>query len=210
MSGNKRLKGVVVSRPFYYGSIAYSLNGKKVADPDHTHRWTVMVKGINNEDLSYLIKKVVFKLHETYPNPLRTVEQPPFEVSETGWGEFEIMIKIYFHQHTGEKQVILYHHLRLHPYEDDLNGQPWPKDKPVMSLLYDEFVFNEPTEQLYQLFSEHNALTPNLPLKKTSKDITIPEFSVQLEEEEMKRLDKAQREIDSQIATLKQKLAALE
>ncbi|CAO3683462.1 unnamed protein product [Rhizopus microsporus] len=85
MSGNKRLKGVVVSRPFYYG---------------------IMVKGINNEDLSYLIKKVVFKLHETYPNPLRTVEQPPFEVSETGW-------------HTGEKQVILYHHLRLHPYEDD-------------------------------------------------------------------------------------------
>lgn len=71
-SGNKRIKGISVSRPFYYGSIAYPLNGKKASDADHTHKWTVMVKGLDNEDLSYYIKKVVFKLHETYPNPLRS------------------------------------------------------------------------------------------------------------------------------------------
>lgn len=71
-TGNKRIKGLSVSRPFYYGSIAYPLNGKKASDADHTHKWTVMVKGLDNEDLSYYIKKVVFKLHETYPNPLRS------------------------------------------------------------------------------------------------------------------------------------------
>ncbi|KAI7903981.1 exocyst complex component Sec5-domain-containing protein [Cokeromyces recurvatus] len=201
---------ISVSRPFYYGSIATPLNGKKVAESDHTHKWTVMVKGLNNEDLSYYIKKVVFKLHETYPNPLRTVEHPPYEISETGWGEFEIMIKIYFQPAASEKPVVLYHHLRLHPYEDDLNGQPWPKDKPVMSLLYDEFVFNEPTESLYQLFSEHNALSLNLPNKKSIKDPLMPLFSVQLEQEEIERLDKAQQEINSQIATLKQKLASFD
>ena len=71
----KRMKGVSISRPIYYGSIAYSLNGKKASEAEHTHRWTVMVKGLNNEDLSYYIKKVVFKLHETYPNPLRSKEK---------------------------------------------------------------------------------------------------------------------------------------
>lgn len=69
---SKRVKGISIARPFYYGSIAYPLNGKKASDADHTHKWTVMVKGLNNEDLSYYIKKVVFKLHETYPNPLRS------------------------------------------------------------------------------------------------------------------------------------------
>ena len=71
-SGNKRIKGLSIARPFYYGSVAIPLNGKKASDADHTHKWTVMVKGLNNEDLSYYIKKVVFKLHETYPNPLRS------------------------------------------------------------------------------------------------------------------------------------------
>lgn len=61
-------------------------------------------------------------------------------MSETGWGEFEIAIKIYFHAASGEKPVTLYHHLRLHPYEDDGTGQPWPKEKPVTSFNYDEIV----------------------------------------------------------------------
>jgi transcription initiation factor IIF auxiliary subunit len=120
------------------------------------------------------------------------------------------MIKIYFHQSAVEKPVVLYHHLRLHPFEDDLNGQPWPKDKPVLSLLYDELVFNEPTESLYQIFQEHNALSLNLPNKKSIKDPTWPLFSTQLEQEEIDRLDKAQQEISSQISNLKQKLAAYE
>jgi transcription initiation factor IIF auxiliary subunit len=68
------------------------------------------------------------------------VENPPFEVTETGWGEFEIAIKVFFHPLSGEKSASLYHHLRLHPYEDDGTGQPWPKTKPVTSYQYDEIV----------------------------------------------------------------------
>lgn len=135
------------------------------------------------------------------------VEQPPFEVSETGWGEFEIMIKIHFHAAANEKPVVLYHHLRLHPYEDDVNGQPWPKEKPVLSLLYDELVFNEPTDALYQIFSEHNALQINLPNKKSIKDSTAPLFSTQLEQAENERLDNAQQTVNQQIAQLKQRMA---
>jgi len=63
----------------------------------HTHQWTVYVKPYNNEDMSTYVKKVHFKLHESYNNPNRIVTKPPYELTETGWGEFEIVIKIYFH-----------------------------------------------------------------------------------------------------------------
>jgi len=57
----------------------------------------VYVKPYNNEDMSTYVKKVHFKLHESYNNPNRIVTKPPYELTETGWGEFEIVIKIYFH-----------------------------------------------------------------------------------------------------------------
>lgn len=47
--------------------------------------------------MSTYVKKVHFKLHESYNNPNRIVTKPPYELTETGWGEFEIVIKIYFH-----------------------------------------------------------------------------------------------------------------
>jgi len=31
---------------------------------------------------------------------ISVVMQPPYEVTETGWGEFEVIIKIYFHDPT--------------------------------------------------------------------------------------------------------------
>lgn len=51
------------------------------------------------------VKKIHFKLHESYENPNRIVTKPPYEVSETGWGEFEVVIKIYFHDPTIYKLV---------------------------------------------------------------------------------------------------------
>ena len=69
--------------------------GKKRED-GHTHEWTVYLKPYNNEDYSVFIKKVHFKLHDSYANPNRVVTKPPYEVTETGWGEFEISIRIYF------------------------------------------------------------------------------------------------------------------
>ena len=46
--------------------------------------------------MSAYVKKVNFKLHDSYSNANRTVTKPPYEVTETGWGEFEIVIKVYF------------------------------------------------------------------------------------------------------------------
>lgn len=110
---------------------------------EHTHRWTVALRSAasppppaanpNNEsqsqqparfggadDYSYFIKKVQFKLHETIPNSLRTLDKPPWEVTETGWGEFDLSIKVFFSNETYEKPIVFYHHLKLHPWAPSL------------------------------------------------------------------------------------------
>jgi YEATS domain-containing protein 4 len=83
------------------------------------------------DDISYFVKKVSFKLHDSYPSPLRIVDKPPFEVNETGWGEFIINIKIHFHSESGEKAIQLQHGLKLHDWIPDPNSsipQVWLDD----------------------------------------------------------------------------------
>ena len=105
------------------------------------NRWSCYVRGLNNEDLSYFVKKVVFQLHPSFPDPVKVIEKYPFEIHQTGWGEFSIDIKIFFND-PAEKPVDMTHFLKLHP---DPGIQPSTK-KPVISEKYDEIVFSEPTE----------------------------------------------------------------
>lgn len=78
-----RLKGVTIVKPIVYGNVAKWF-GKKREDDGHTHNWTIYVKPYKNEDMSAYIKKVHFKLHDSYANQNRIITKPPFEVSETG------------------------------------------------------------------------------------------------------------------------------
>lgn len=163
------------------------------APKDHTHLWTVFVKDPTGNDLSTYIKKVVFKLHDTYPNSSRTIEQPPFEVTETGWGEFEIIIKIFFHSEGGEKNITLVHHLKLHPYDGLIS-----MDGKVESMRYDEIVFNEPTEKMFALLTKQpgTLLEDKLKLRERQEldRITkaIDDVSVKVKEtaDEFKKLEK--------------------
>lgn len=79
-----------------------------------THEWTCLLRSVDGEDLSVFVKKVVFVLHPSFAQPQRVVEIPPFEVSEIGWGEFEITARIYFHD-PDEKVVEIKHYLQLYP-----------------------------------------------------------------------------------------------
>ncbi|KAG4992356.1 hypothetical protein JHK87_025813 [Glycine soja] len=90
----KKLKDVEISIPIVYGNIAIWL-GKKASEYQ-SHKWTVNVRGATNEDLGTIIKHAVFQLHSSFNNPTRQVESPPFELSESGWGEFEVAITLYF------------------------------------------------------------------------------------------------------------------
>lgn len=72
-----------------------------------SHKWSVYVRGATNEDLGVVIKRAVFQLHSSFNNPTRVVEAPPFEVSEAGWGEFELAITLYFHSDVSDKPLTL-------------------------------------------------------------------------------------------------------
>lgn len=93
-----------------------------------------------------------FKLHETYPDALRTIEAPPFEVTETGWGEFDVQIKLHFVPEANEKAAALWHGLKLHPYGPDAEGQKERKEN-IVSQHYEEILFNEPSEALYEILT---------------------------------------------------------
>jgi YEATS domain-containing protein 4 len=92
MCGNSRLSDTTACLPIVYGSVAVYL-GKK-ADEFSTHKWSLYLRGPNDEDISYCIAKVIFQLHPSFAQPIRELVSPPFEVTERGWGEYESFGKI--------------------------------------------------------------------------------------------------------------------
>ncbi|XP_059623517.1 transcription initiation factor TFIID subunit 14b-like isoform X2 [Cornus florida] len=156
---NTRLKGVEISVPIVFGTISFWLGRK--ATQSQSHKWTVYVRGATNEDLGVVVKRVVFQLHPSFHNPLRVVESPPFELSECGWGEFEIAISLFFHNDACDKKLDLYHHLKLYP-EGGLG--PQSIKKPVVVESYDEIVFSDPSEGFLARVRNHPAVAvPRLP-----------------------------------------------
>ncbi|GBP68735.1 YEATS domain-containing protein 4 [Eumeta japonica] len=151
-----RVKGVTIVKAIVYGNVARYF-GKKREEDGHTHQWTVYVKPYKNEDISAYVKKVHFKLHESYANPNRIVTKPPYELTETGWGEFEIVIKIYFHD-PNERPVTLYHILKL--FQSPVGeGVPPTAGRALVSESYEEIVFQEPTQLMQHLLTGIKPLT---------------------------------------------------
>lgn len=205
MSSVKRIKFVSISVPILYGNNAYRLKPemrKENTPPDHTHEWTVFFKPvIKNIDLTPLIKKVTFKLHETYENSVRSVEKPPYQVTETGWGEFEIIIKVHFHAGLelgiNEKNFQIFHALKLHPF----NAQRVVKESgEVHSVLYDELVFQEPTEAVFEILTQKPLNL--LAYKLTDPDMRDQEYIRTDEIDELARLEvyinKVKEEVENQ------------
>ena len=67
------------------------------------------------------------------------IEEPPFEVTETGWGEFEIQIKIFFQPEASEKPLTLFHFLHLHPYGPNKEEEK-EQGATIEAYQYDEIV----------------------------------------------------------------------
>lgn len=195
-----RVHGCSITRPVIIGNTTQNLGDKKVGE--HTHKWTISVKGVDGEDIGVWIKKVIFKLHDTYENPSRTVTKPPFEVHETGWGEFDIMIRIYFAPESYEKSVMCYHHLKLHPYGADIAANQSAME-PISSWQYEEIVFQEPTEAMYDLLTRHPIGSGRgIPNHATRSN----PYSLQAEQDECERLDEALRKVENTSRELVTKL----
>lgn len=61
----------------------------KVPENVHSHRWTVYLRALEHEDLSYFIEHVTFHLHATIPEPVRgqTNDREEQQQKSQHWGE---------------------------------------------------------------------------------------------------------------------------
>ncbi|KAF8603496.1 yeats-domain-containing protein [Ceratobasidium sp. AG-I] len=242
----ERVRGVSVHRPIIYGntSVLLTPTERGGAPPDHTHRWTIAIRSAASpegktdqtggaDDLTHFIKRVNFKLHETYPQPNRSIETPPFEVTETGWGEFDVPIRITFVPESGEKAITLLHRLKLHPWlpaavpadpvaAAALAAAP-PSRDPIHAWQYEEIVFTDPPATFMKILLEN----PPTPLPKTKRRPAIPphpahqasmaaiargapEFSLSLEKEEAERLENARKSLVEQTDRMRKELIETE
>ncbi|XP_024990989.1 transcription initiation factor TFIID subunit 14b-like isoform X2 [Cynara cardunculus var. scolymus] len=217
----KKLKDVEISVPIVYGNVAFWL-GKKASEYQ-SHRWTVYVRGATNEDLSVVVKRAVFQLHSSFNNPMRVVESPPFELSESGWGEFEIAITLHFHSDVCDKPLHLYHHLKLYP--EDESGSMSVK-KPVVVESYDEIVLAEPSEGLFARVQNHPAVVvPRLPAgfslppaddadkrkRIDPKDNPLTQWFTNFSEaDELLKLAAARQQVQAQIARVRRQLSLID
>uniref|UniRef100_A0A914D887 Protein AF-9 homolog n=1 Tax=Acrobeloides nanus TaxID=290746 RepID=A0A914D887_9BILA len=189
----ERIRNQKIVKRIIYGNTAIRFDRKREAD-GHTHEWTLYLRSYDQEDLSKFIRKVQFKLHDSYPNPLRWAEQPPFEISETGWGEFEVQIKIYFVD-VNEKPLTAYYYLRLfQPVFQLANGKEM-----VVAEYYDEIIFQEPTLIMYQV------LTDQKDFKKHDPRRFYTDFE-QIRLRTIENLNNARDEIGTEITDLRASL----
>ncbi|EMC93820.1 hypothetical protein BAUCODRAFT_211740 [Baudoinia panamericana UAMH 10762] len=164
---SKRIRGVQLRRHFIIGNEAHVLPHPNYPSPTpdgHTKGWKVYVRPLpNGPDITTWLKKVQFKLHHTYTDASRTIEAPgPFEVSETGYGEFGVEIRLYFAQESGEKAVYREHYLVLAPYGSEEQKARQERENLVVAERLETIEFNEPTQVLAQLGQSAAALEQNI------------------------------------------------
>lgn len=168
----ERKKGVTLSYPIILGSVAFYM-GKK-SPGEHSHSWNIYLRSADGKDLSYLLEKVVFTLHPSCSQPVVIIEEPPFQVTQTGWGEFDAAITFHF-KNGIENPVTNHHFLKLFPEGVTVAGPNTSTTIPVVSEVFDEFLFVNPTVSLFNHLSNEKLLTrvPEIgfiDLKKWFKD----------------------------------------
>jgi YEATS domain-containing protein 4 len=146
-----------------------------------------------------------------FSTDVEAVPGQAFTVTETGWGEFEIMIKFHYATESMEKPQTMYHSLRLHPYE----GHPGPE---VQAWCYEEQIFNEPYEQFYEILTNGpppvkggkgkkrmgilNGEVGERTAKVPARTSPGQPFSRETESLELRRLLQAQTKVDEMIKKL--------
>ncbi|KAJ0468518.1 putative transcription factor YEATS family [Helianthus annuus] len=224
-SSTKKIKDLEIFVPIAYGTISFWL-GKKATETQ-SHTWTVYVRGATNEDLGVVIKKVVFQLHPSFSNARRVVESPPFELTERGWGEFEIAISIFFHDDAceKEKQLDLFHPLKLY---SEVEHGPLSTKKPVIVESYDEIVFPNPSEKFLARVHDHPAVIvprlpptlnlPHVPMDDSRDDKRgdtkdhphVQWFNKFSEADELLKLAEARQQVQNHIVKLRRRMSMLD
>jgi YEATS domain-containing protein 4 len=155
---SKRLRGLKVSRHFILGNSAVQLPHPAFIDPPsgHTKGWRVYVRPLpNGPDITFWLKKVQFKLHHTYADASRTIESTNvkdgcFEIQETGYGEFEVEVRLFFPGESGEKAQYRTHYLVLGYWGPAEQQRVQEERNWIISERIETVEFNEPTAEFYK------------------------------------------------------------
>lgn len=99
--------------------------------------------------------------HNLYTaDTVAAIETLPFEVSETGYGEFEIELRLYFDPSAGEKPQYRFHRLRLEPYGDEAQQTKQRNQKLVVAETCEIVEFNEPSQDFFTKLTNEDQFAP--------------------------------------------------
>jgi YEATS domain-containing protein 4 len=110
------------------------------------------------------------------------IEKPPFEVTERGWGEFEIEIILCFRDEM-RSSVSLVHLLRIFHVNED--GEALLIPEPLVAQFCDEVVFPRPLPQFRELLHPIPEAAQDFPL---SVQPAIDQYGTLITEEDGIRL----------------------
>ena len=142
---------------------------KKPTVEGYTHDWTILVRGEDGQSISHFVEKVVFFLHESFAKPKRgknslkfsrkcvcvceittvltdfsvfpaVVKEPPYQVSESGYGSFNLPVEVYFRNKDEPKKVRFEYDLLL----------PNLNDPPINQIRSECLTFQNPSEEFRQ------------------------------------------------------------
>lgn len=93
--------GDVIQREVKFVTTQRVLDDKPLVDGIYPMReWSVTVLNPDDTPPAFL-EKVVFKLHESFANPNKTIKRAPWKVVEQGWGEFEMGVVLHYIDNSG-------------------------------------------------------------------------------------------------------------
>ena len=139
-------------------------------------------------------------------------------MSETGWGEFEIQIKLHYVPESNEKPQTVWHGLRLHPWGPDDEKEAQKAKGEVLAWCYEEQLFNEPYENFFEILTtgaekaKSGAKGRGKKIGAVTAGTSIPEktallpmrsspgqpYSRDAEASEVRRIQEAKRKVDEQ------------
>lgn len=98
------------------------------------------------------MKSVTFHLHKSYDKASQVVNEPPYTVSESGWGEFEAVIELQFKKSfTTATNIKIFYYLRLFPTYKHL----LKKDDLHKFTIRDQLIVKHPSEQLIKWYTTY-------------------------------------------------------
>ncbi|CAF1546168.1 unnamed protein product, partial [Didymodactylos carnosus] len=114
---SNKSKSGVLRKTFLIGNTHKELTRKTAHG--NTSEWTFFVRppSSDRDSIETYIKRIRVYLHKTFSPPLVILDRSPFEITRTGWGEFEIRVIIEFQDEWHHEDLEIFWNLTLRDNE---------------------------------------------------------------------------------------------